>query len=204
MSLEQQLATLQQDVGNHIAAVDTLTQEVVGKMAAIDQRVTDLLNQSIHITPEGAVQTPNQPRLLSGPLGGWQSTAVYPDTVWTAVPAFENVVENVGGFSFSADKRTCIVPQDGRYLIKGQLYSNNMNYHHTQIHINGRDSSQGLSTHTYTGIYGSGAYLEVWWDQVIRLKKGDSVKFIVYPSGVKNTALVFCHGYATFSLDLLG
>ena len=39
ISLEQEITQLQQDVGNQTVAVDNLTQEVVGKMGAIDQRV---------------------------------------------------------------------------------------------------------------------------------------------------------------------
>jgi hypothetical protein len=64
MSLEQQITQLQQDVSDQMASVDSLTEEVVGKMGAIDARITAKELEVEQFIAEAAASAPVTPNML--------------------------------------------------------------------------------------------------------------------------------------------
>jgi hypothetical protein len=135
--------------------------------------------------------------------GGWQGTGTYPANTNTYLQ-LTATNRNSGGFSLNTSNYGITVPKTGIYRVSGKAYSYAMQYHHTQVHINGSyTGGRNWGDHTYTGNY-AGGYFEMWWDSTLYCQAGDLIQFAFQAVNSSNASQIIYHGHAGCEIAFLG
>lgn len=142
------------------------------------------------------------PFLRMGSYGGWADTSTYPENTWNKLQCFEKISENRGGFIINNNQRVTL-PKDGLYHLHCSAYAHSCEYIHTEIRVNGSDTIQGASTHTYWN-GNSNSYFQHEWHDVVSLKAGDFVEFWFYQKSSVNDAYTIYHPRMHGSIIYLG